>query len=89
MLKSRHSVNRYIVLAVIGVALVVLSVVLIVLAQIRGAVNERLQVQFGTPAPPLVLSDLGGWRGTDRVTVLLMGIDQRPGEDPATARTAP
>jgi polyisoprenyl-teichoic acid--peptidoglycan teichoic acid transferase len=87
MLKSRHSVNRYIVLAVIGVALVVLSVVLIVLAQIRGAVNERLQVQFGTPAPPLVLSDLGGWRGTDRVTVLLMGIDQRPGEDPATART--
>ena len=40
--------------------------------------------QIGTPLPPLVLSDIGGWRGTERVTVLLLGIDQRPKRRPGS-----
>jgi LCP family protein required for cell wall assembly len=43
--------------------------------------------QLGTPPPPLSVADIGRWRGSERVTVLLLGIDQRPNEDPATART--
>lgn len=40
-----------------------------------------------TTAPALSLPTLGAWKGTDRINILLLGIDSRPKEDPKTART--
>ncbi len=84
---SRRRNNTFVVLGVLGVAALVLALVAYVLFQIAGPAAQRLRARNGTPLPPLVLSDLGGWRGRERVTVLLLGIDQRPNEDPANTRT--
>ncbi len=37
--------------------------------------------------PKLTLSDVGPWQGTQRLNILLLGIDQRPDENPNIART--
>jgi LCP family protein required for cell wall assembly len=36
------------------------------------------------PAPTLDLGEVQAWEGTDRVTVLVMGVDRRPGESTRT-----
>ena len=87
MLKPRRNPNTYIVIAVIGVALAVLSIVVLVLAKIARPAAQRVRAQLGTPLPPLVMSEVASWSGAERVTVLLLGIDQRPNEDPRTTRT--
>jgi LCP family protein required for cell wall assembly len=91
MTPPRRSVNSYLLIAVAGLALLVLASVVLVLARVAEPAVQRLRAQattvVGTAAPPLTISDLGMWRGADRVTILLLGIDQRPGEDPGVART--
>jgi LCP family protein required for cell wall assembly len=82
----------FLVLIVVGVALLVLPAVGFVALRVAGDLTQRLnQMANGsanaTPMPPLSLPDIGLWQGRERITVLLMGIDQRPGEDPDTART--
>jgi LCP family protein required for cell wall assembly len=37
--------------------------------------------------PQLTLNEIGAWQGTERVNVLLLGIDQRPNDNPDTTRT--
>lgn len=83
----RRKANSFVVLLLLGLTLVVLSGVVFVLSQVGRPIARRMRDQIGTPLPPLVLSDIGGWRGSERVTVLLLGIDQRPNEDPAVTRT--
>ncbi len=50
--------------------------------------TQRMEqvVNGGAESPPLDLSEIGVWQGQERITVLLLGIDQRPGEDPNSAR---
>jgi polyisoprenyl-teichoic acid--peptidoglycan teichoic acid transferase len=86
-LLPKRGPNRYVVLMVVGVALIVMAGIVVALSQIAQPIARRVREQIGTPLPPLVLNEIGGWQGRDRVTVLLLGIDQRPDEDPATART--
>jgi LCP family protein required for cell wall assembly len=82
----------FLVLIVVGVALLVLPAVGFVALRVAGDLTQRLNAMANgdasaTPLPPLSLPEIGLWQGQDRITVLLLGIDQRPGEDPNTART--
>jgi LCP family protein required for cell wall assembly len=82
----------FLVLIVVGVALLVLPAVGFVALRVAGDLTQRLNAMANgdagaTPLPPLSLPEIGLWQGTERITVLLLGIDQRPGEDPNTART--
>jgi len=43
--------------------------------------------QGNAPPPMLDLPAIGAWQGQERINVLLIGIDQRPDEPPATARS--
>lgn len=86
MSRSR-GLNRFVVIGVVGLALVVLSIITFVLLRVGGTVTQRVRSRVGTALPPLSLDTLGGWKSTERVTVLLLGIDQRPNENPDTART--
>ena len=88
----RRRVSGFVVLIVVGVALIVLPAVGYIALQVAGDLTRRMtNVVTGdsnaTPLPPLSLPDIGLWQGKDRITVLLLGIDQRPGEDPDVART--
>lgn len=91
MTPPRGRINLYLLAAVAGLALLVLAAVAVVLARVAAPAAQRLREQTtavaGTAAPPISLSDLGGWRGVERVTILVLGIDQRPGEDPGSTRT--
>lgn len=88
---SRRGSTFYLLLAIVGLALVVLAAVVVVLARVAGPATQRLAERAtsvaATSPPPFTLADLGRWRGEERVTILLLGIDQRPGEDPGAART--
>lgn len=92
---SRRSrrLNTVFVLIVVGIALVVLPVIGWFALRVAGDLTQRMnQVVNGgnlnaRPLPPLSLPEIGLWQGRERITVLLMGIDQRPNEDPDTART--
>jgi hypothetical protein len=44
-------------------------------------------VPNATPIPALAAPQLVGWQGTDRVTVLVMGVDTRPEEHNYRTRT--
>jgi polyisoprenyl-teichoic acid--peptidoglycan teichoic acid transferase len=51
---------------------------------------QRLIEQVGprnSSAAPLVVNQLAKWEGKERITILVLGIDQRPNEDPSVART--
>lgn len=82
-----RGLNTSILVLLVGLFLLVLSGIAFVFSQVSGPLSARVRERIGTPLPPLVLSEIGPWRGTERVTVLLLGIDQRPNEDPATTRT--
>ncbi len=89
----RKRLSRFVVLIVVGIALIVLPAVGFVALRVATDLTQRMnQVVSGgetnaTPLPPLNLPDIGMWQGKDRITVLLLGIDQRPDEDANTART--
>ncbi len=79
------AVGGTVVLALIvlpAVALLAMSV----LHNITDQLN-RVSGGGGTFLPKLTLSDVGTWQGTERLNILLLGIDQRPDEDPSTTRT--
>lgn len=83
--------NRVIVIIAIVAAVIILPAVGFVAVTAFGAVlgGPAPASVSGTPLPPgaLSLSQLSGWRRTERVNVLVLGIDQRPKEDPNIART--
>ncbi len=79
------AVGGTVVLALIvlpAVALLAMSV----LHNITDQLN-RVSGGGGTFLPKLTLSDVGTWQGTERLNILLLGIDQRPDEYANTART--
>jgi polyisoprenyl-teichoic acid--peptidoglycan teichoic acid transferase len=87
MNRRPRSPNGFAIVLLLGLFLLVLTGIAFVFSRIAAPLAERVRDQIGTPLPPLVLSEIGGWRSTERVTVLLLGIDQRPDEDPANTRT--
>ena len=88
----RRNPNRVIVLVALIAAAIIIPAVGFVAVTALGAIFGRPSAAApvnGTPAASgqLSLGQLGGWRGTERVNVLVMGIDQRPKEDPNTSRS--
>ena len=78
--------NSLIVIIVLVIAVIVFpGVGLIALNAI-----QRLIEQVGprnSSAAPLVVNQLAKWEGKERITILVLGIDQRPNEDASVART--
>jgi LCP family protein required for cell wall assembly len=88
--RRRSRLNLFAVFIVVGIALVVLPVVGLFALRIASDLTQRMEqvVNGGEAAPPpLDLPEIGLWQGKERITILLLGIDQRPGEDPDAART--
>lgn len=87
--RRRRRLNLFAVLIVVGVALLVLPVAGLLALRVASDLTRRMEqvVNGGESAPPLILPEIGVWQGNERITVLLLGIDQRPGEDPDSART--
>lgn len=79
------------VLAVIVGALVVLPMIGLFALRVANDLAQRMQRvvngDSAEPLPPLSLADIGLWQGQERITILVLGIDQRPHESPETART--
>jgi LCP family protein required for cell wall assembly len=83
-----------VVIAAIVIALVVLPAIGVLAVGVLHNVTDRVnQVVNGGSTdnagftPKLTLSEVGSWQGTERMNLLLLGIDQRPNEDPNTTRT--
>ncbi len=80
-----------IVVVVIAVALVVFAVVgVMALSIVRNLANRNSAESSGTSDASTVelpLAVLQPWQGTERLNVLLLGIDQRPNESANTTRT--
>ncbi|MCS7061564.1 MAG: LCP family protein [Anaerolineae bacterium] len=82
-----------IVILAVGLALVVLpaaaALALNVLNHLTRQINQAVRgdAQPAAVAPVLSLNQVARWPGAERVNILLLGIDQRPNEDPDTART--
>jgi polyisoprenyl-teichoic acid--peptidoglycan teichoic acid transferase len=90
----RTATTTFMIVAAIALALIVLPVVGILAASVLHSVTERLDevVNGGSKSsesftPKLTLSQVGAWQGTERLNILLMGIDQRPNDDPDKTRT--
>lgn len=88
----RRSPNRTIVLVAVIAAAIIIPAVGYVAVTALGVLfgsGAPVATANGTPVPAtqLSLGQLSGWRGTERVNVLVLGIDQRPKEDPNIARS--
>ena len=87
--QRRSRLSPFAVFIVVGLALVVLPAAGLLALRIASDLTQRMeQVVNGGEAtlPPLDLPGIGVWQGKERITVLLLGIDQRPGEDPGATR---
>jgi LCP family protein required for cell wall assembly len=83
-----------VIIAAIVLALVVLPAIGVLAVGVLHNVTDRVNqvVNGGSKdnagfTPKLTLSEVGSWQGTERMNILLLGIDQRPNEDPNTTRT--
>ncbi len=92
--RGRRRAGPWLVAAVaVALALIVLPVAAVLALNVATHLTRQLNIVVGgrpqaaTMAPVLSLNDLNRWQGSERVNILLMGIDQRPDEDPDTART--
>ncbi|MFN4293158.1 MAG: LCP family protein [Thermoflexales bacterium] len=86
--RRRRRLNGFAILIVVGAALLALPAVGLLALRAANDLTQRMEqvVNGGDSALPLDLSKIGVWQGQERITVLLLGIDQRPGEDPNFAR---
>ena len=92
--RGRRRAGPWLVAAVaVALALIVLPVAAVLALNVASHLTRQLNIVVGgrpqaaTMAPVLSLNDLSRWQGSERVNILLMGIDQRPDEDSESART--
>ncbi len=84
--RRRAGTNRPVILVIVVAALILPTVGLAALDVVLRNFNATAK-SGDAPPPALDLPAIGAWRGEARINVLLIGIDQRPGEAPATARS--
>ena len=91
--RRQRGSGRIVVVAAIVLALIVLPAVGVVAVGLLQNVTEQLDRVINGDGngeaftPQLTLSEVGAWQGTERMNILLLGIDQRPDEDPDKTRT--
>ena len=92
--RGRRTGATIIVVAAVVLALIVLPAVALLAAGVLHDVTAQLErvVSGGSQngasfTPKLTLNEVGSWQGAERLNVLLLGIDQRPNDDPDTTRT--
>jgi LCP family protein required for cell wall assembly len=78
--------NGLLVLIAIVVAVVVFPGVGLIALNAAQRFFEQIGPRSSTGAP-IVVNQLAKWEGTERITILILGIDQRPNESPSIART--
>jgi LCP family protein required for cell wall assembly len=91
--RGRRTGRTIIVVVAVVLALIVFPTVVLLAAGVLHGITDQLNLVMSGGqnssgfTPQLTLNQIGAWLGTERVNVLLMGIDQRPNEDPDTTRT--
>lgn len=92
--RSRRGAGPLLVVVIaVTLALVVLPAAAVLALNVATHLTRQLNIvvsgspQPATMAPVLLLNDVSRWQGTERVNILLMGIDQRPDEDSESTRT--
>ncbi len=88
--RRRSRLNLFVVFIVVGAALSVLPAAGLLILRVASDLTQRMEqvVNGGEEAlPPLNLPEIGLWQGKERITILLLGIDQRPGENPDATRS--
>ncbi|MGQ9902798.1 MAG: LCP family protein [Anaerolineae bacterium] len=92
--RSRRGASPLLVVVIaVTLALVVLPAAAVLALNVAAHLTRQLNIvvsgspQPATMAPVLLLNDIHRWQGTERVNILLMGIDQRPDEDSESTRT--
>ena len=91
--RGRRTGKTIIVVVAVVLALIVFPTVALLAAGVLTGISTQLNLVLnggkGTSSftPQLTLNEIGAWQGTERVNVLLMGIDQRPNDNPDTTRT--
>ncbi len=92
--RSRRRAGPLLVVVIaVALALIVLPAAAVLALNVATQLTRRLNAavngnsQPATAAPVLALSDISRWQGSERLNILLMGIDQRPDEDSESTRT--
>ncbi len=83
--KPKRPNGLLVIIALVAAVVVFPGVGLIALNAIQRLI-EQVSPR-NSSAAPLVVDQLAKWEGQERITVLVLGIDQRPNEDPSIART--
>jgi LCP family protein required for cell wall assembly len=78
--------SGWLVFIAVVVAVIVFPGVGLIALNAAQRLIEQIRPRSGSAAP-IVVDQLAKWEGKERITVLVLGIDQRPNEDPSTART--
>lgn len=91
--RARRAGPLLMVVIVVALALIVLPAAAVLALNVATQLTRQLNTVVGggaqpaAVAPALALNDVSRWQGTERVNILLMGIDQRPDENPDATRT--
>ena len=83
--KPKRPNGLLVIIAVVVAVIVFPGVGLIALNAIQRFI-EQVSPRTSSAAP-IVVNQLAKWEGKERITILVLGIDQRPTEDPSIART--
>jgi polyisoprenyl-teichoic acid--peptidoglycan teichoic acid transferase len=83
--KPKRPNGLLVVIALVAAVVIFPGVGLIALNAIQRLI-EQVSPR-NSSAAPLVVDQLAKWEGQARITILVLGIDQRPNEDPSIART--
>lgn len=92
--RGRRRAGPWLVVVIaVALALIVLPAAAVLALNVATHLTRQLNMvvsgsaQPATMAPVLSLNDISRWQGSERVNILLMGIDQRPDEDSESTRT--
>ncbi|NJM39440.1 MAG: LCP family protein [Anaerolineae bacterium] len=83
--KPRRPSGLLVIIALV-VAVVVFPGVGLIALNAAQRLIEQISPRSNTGAP-IVVNQLAKWEGQERITILVLGIDQRPNESPSIART--
>ncbi|HEY3290192.1 MAG TPA: LCP family protein, partial [Anaerolineae bacterium] len=83
----RTNLNPIVIIAIVAAVVVFPAVGLMAISVIRTFTDRAQSVGDDASGAQIAPVQIEPWQGTERLNVLLMGIDQRPNDNPDTTRT--